>query len=143
LVRFEADVAGLTKALQAVDSGAEAIEYLQGHGPYADRDKFPLPHILLLDLRMPRVNGFDLLQWVRSQPHLAGVVVILLTASAHPEDIKRGWQLGANAFVQKPTTLTELIRFLESLKAFWAAFHEFPSAERPHPADLKRPALTP
>jgi len=144
LLQFASEAAGMKDCFRTVTSGPQAMEYLQGYGPFADRSRFPLPDILLLDLRMPRMNGFELLQWVRSQPHLLGTVTIFFTASAHPDDVVRACELGANAFVQKPSTQAELIRFLRSLKAFWGEFHELPSTRvRPVLAELPKPELTP
>ena len=131
LVKFASEPAGVSHCLQSVNSGPQAIDYFQGRGPYADRSKFPLPKVLLLDLRMPRMNGLEVLRWLRSQPDLTGTVVIVFTASAHPDDITRACQLGANAFVQKPSSQAELIRFLQLLKGFWADFHQYPEPRLP------------
>jgi len=112
--------------LQTVSSGPQAIKYFQGDGPFANRFQYPLPKIVLLDFRMPRMNGLQVLGWLRSQPEFRGVVVIVFTAPAHPDDITRACELGANAFGQKPSRHNELIKFLKLLKAFWADFHQFP-----------------
>ena len=143
LLQFAAESAGVAHCLNTVDSGPKAIDYFQGHGPYADRIKFPLPQVVLLDLRMPRMNGLEVLSWLRSRPELRGVVVIIFTASAHPDDIARGCELGANAFVQKPSTHSELVRFLELVNSFWGSFHQFPTPHRAALGDLSSPKLTP
>jgi len=144
LVQFAAEPAGIASCLRSVCSGPHAIDYIQGHGPYANRVKFPFPHLLLLDLRMPRMNGLEVLRWVRSQPDLKSIVVIVFTASAHPDDVVRACELGANAFVQKPSSQSELITFLKLLKSFWGDFHQFPP-KKPHPllGELAKPELTP
>ena len=144
LAKFAAEPAGVSECLQIVSSGPQAIDYLQGRGPYAERLKFPFPKVVLLDLRMPRMNGLDLLRWLRSQPDLIGLVAIVFTASAHPDDIIRACELGANAFVQKPSRQGELIEFLRLVKAFWSGFHQSPSLKlRPLLSELAKPELNP
>jgi CheY-like chemotaxis protein len=125
-LQFACESTQLTDCLRVVRSGEEALEYFQGAGKYADRKKYPIPGLVLLDLRMPRMNGLEVLKWIRDQPQLHSVVVIMFTSSAHPDDVERSSQLGANAFVQKPSGLEELVRFLKSVKTFWCEFHQFP-----------------
>ena len=144
LANFAAPLAGLASLFHTVNSGAQAIDYIQGRRQYSDRFKFPMPKLLLLDLRMPRMNGLELLAWLRSQPELLGLVVIVFTASAHPSDIARACRLGANAFIQKPSSHTELVQFLKLLKDFWGRFHEFPQPQQSIPDDgLPKPKLVP
>ena len=142
LAKFAAESAGLADCLQMADSGPRAIDYFQGHGAYSDRAKFPIPHVVLLDLRMPRMNGLEVLGWLRSRPEYRGVVVIIFTASAHADDIARACELGANAFVQKPSSHTELISFLKVVKEFWKGFHLYP-VDPAHLGGLSKPKLTP
>jgi CheY-like chemotaxis protein len=127
-LKFALQRAPVTDCLRVVKSGEEALEYFQGLGKYADRKKHPIPGLVLLDLRMPRMNGLEVLKWIRAQPDFHAVVVIMFTSSAHPDDIGRASQLGANAFVQKPSGPDELVRFLQSVKTFWCEFHQFPPA---------------
>jgi CheY-like chemotaxis protein len=129
LIRYAAQRAQLADCLHTVNSGSQAVDYLQGHSQFSDRQKFPLPKVVLLDLRMPRMNGLEVLHWLRSQPDLVGIVVIIFSASAHPDDIKQAWEQGANAFVQKPSTQAELVRLLRLLKEFWGEFHQSPALE--------------
>jgi CheY-like chemotaxis protein len=143
LVKFAAQSAGISECLRTVTSGAQAIDYIQGHGQFADRRKFPIPSVVLLDLRMPRMNGLDVLRWVRAQPDLVCIVVIAFTASAHPDDVIRACQQGANAFVQKPSSFEELSKFLRLLKSFWGDFHQFPAGSGTLPAELAKPDLSP
>lgn len=126
LVKSAAKSAGIGACLHTVTSGPEAIDYLQGHGRFADRQKFPMPKVILLDLRMPRMNGLEVLGWLHSQGHLVGIVVIIFSASSHPDDVQRACELGANAFVQKPSSIGDLIKFLQVVKTFWGGYHQFP-----------------
>jgi CheY-like chemotaxis protein len=113
-------------ALQEVHNGEEAITYLQGDGPYADRGQFPLPALMLMDLNMPMKNGFDVLTWVRAQPGLKRLHVVIVTASMRPEDIDRTFDLGANAFLVKPDTLEALAMMIRCLRD-WMQINHFPS----------------
>jgi CheY-like chemotaxis protein len=117
--------AGFDCPLQEVGNGEEAIAYLQGEGPYGERSCFPVPSVVLLDLNMPRKNGFDVLEWMRTQPDLRGVSVFILSASARPQDVKRAHALGANAFLVKPPTVKELTDMVRSLHD-WLQHDHFP-----------------
>ena len=110
--------------LQSVKDGAEAISYLKGDAPYGDRNQFPMPTVMLLDLNMPRKNGFEVLDWVRHQPLLKRMPVIILTASGRIDDIERAYDLGANAFLVKPVTLDELTRMTRCLRE-WIRLNHF------------------
>src|ERR1044071_6923857 len=90
--------------------GEEAISYLRGDGQFANRKEFPVPKMLLLDLSMPRRNGFEVLEWVRLQPGLRRLVVVVFTSSDLQEDIDRAFELGANSYVVKPLGLDRLER---------------------------------
>src|SRR6266480_4246211 len=90
--------AGFKAPLQVVHNGQEAIAYLAGEGQYSNRDQFPLPAVILLDLNMPMKNGFDVLAWLRSQPPaLKRISTIILTASVRSEDVQRAFDLEANS----------------------------------------------
>lgn len=119
--------APLTNPLHVVTCGQSAIEYLAGEGEYADRTRFPLPGLMLLDLKMPRRNGFEVLEWMRNQAHLDCVVVIVLTSSSQPSDVQLAHHLRANAFVVKPANAESLTDMLRAIKAFWFTFHTFSS----------------
>lgn len=95
-------LAALHDQVVALSDGAQAIAYLKGEGHYADREKHPLPRMVVLDLKMPQKNGFEVLQWIKSQAQLAGIPVVVIAGTDHPEDLKRSYQLGAKAFLTKP-----------------------------------------
>jgi CheY-like chemotaxis protein len=118
--------AGIHLSLVSLASGEACIDYLAGNGEYADRSMYPLPCILFLDLKMNGTSGFDVLEWVRKQPFLQHLVIILYSSSNHSSDVQRGMELGANAFVTKPVGNQRWVELLESVKNFWLRFHEFP-----------------
>src|SRR2546430_2498343 len=95
-------LAALHDQVVAVSDGAQAIAYLKGDGVYSDREKHPLPRIVVLDLKMPQKTGFEVLQWIKTQPQLSGIPVVVIAGTDQPEDLKRSYQLGASAFITKP-----------------------------------------
>jgi len=111
--------------LQEVRNGEQALAYLKGEGPYSDRIKFPLPAVMLLDLNMPKMNGLDVLTWVRSQPVLKRMVIIILTASMRGQDVECAFDLGATSFLVKPSNIDALISMIRCLRD-WIAINQFP-----------------
>jgi CheY-like chemotaxis protein len=111
--------------LQEARNGEEAIAYLKGEEPYGDRNKFPLPIVMLLDLNMPKKNGFDVLAWVRAQPGLKRLAIIILTASMRGEDLERVFDLGATSFLVKPSSLEALAAMMRRL-CDWIEINHFP-----------------
>lgn len=112
-------------ALQIVPHGQAAIDYLLGAGDYADRDRHPLPMLLLLDVKMPERSGLEVLSWVRAQAEFAALPVVMFTSSAQETDIDRSRQLGANAYLVKPSNATGLHVLM---KAVLDAFDADPTA---------------
>jgi len=112
-------------SLQEAHNGEEAIAYLKGEGIYSDRNKYPLPSVMLLDLNMPMKNGFDVLSWVRTQPAFKRLSIIILTASSRPEDVERAFDLGANSYLVKPRDLETLAAMIRCLRD-WIQINHFP-----------------
>ena len=90
--------AGLANPVLIVRDGHQAIAYLGGKGKYADRRRFPLPHILFLDIRLPGPDGFDILQWIKGHPELKELLIVALSHYGHTSEIKRAYSLGAHSF---------------------------------------------
>ncbi len=111
--------AGLPVALHFVQDGQEVIDYLQGKGRFADRAAHPLPQLLLLDLKMPRLDGFDVLEWVRQHPAINGLQIVIFSSSGEPRDINRAYGLGANWYLVKPHSMDELTELVGRFKKFW------------------------
>src|SRR6476619_3845672 len=93
--------AGLRHSLRIVRDGEQAIQYFSGQGVYSDRNKFPLPFLLLLDLKMPGTDGFDVLRWARGEPDLKRLLIVVLTSSNLQTDVDRAYELGANSYLVK------------------------------------------
>lgn len=104
--------ATLPHSLHMVEDGQVAMDWLAGKGKFADRKKFPMPDLVILDLKMPRKTGFDVLEWVRSKPEYESLGVIILSSSDDPRDVKRAYQLGATSFFVKSVSFDELIHYL-------------------------------
>lgn len=120
--------AAINNPIQVASDGQEAIDYLGGAGKYQDRQQYPLPTLVLLDLKMPRRDGLEVLEWLRSQPALRTLVVIILTTSRENSDMERAYQLGANSFLLKPSNIKALSEMMTALKLYWLTHNHFFSA---------------
>jgi CheY-like chemotaxis protein len=109
--------------LVRVEHGEAAIQYLQGAAPYADRARYPLPDLLLLDLKMPRKDGFAVLKVRQETPALHRVPAIVFSSSNLAPDIARAYALGASSYVVKPTNAERLERFARALLEWWGEFN--------------------
>jgi CheY-like chemotaxis protein len=114
-----------------VRDGEEAIDYLEGCNKFQDRREFPFPDWLLLDLKMPRKTGLEVLEWVRGHPTCRVVPTVMLSASSQDIDVSRAYDLGINAFFEKPHTLQELTHVLRLIKDFWETAQR-PRLDRNH-----------
>lgn len=117
--------AGIENPLRMLDDGRQACDYLSGAGKYADRTSFPLPLLILLDIKMPGKSGLEVLEWLRGRETTRRVPVIVMSASTHPKDAAEAYRLGANSFVIKPSSAAELVEFASALKSYWLRFNEF------------------
>jgi CheY-like chemotaxis protein len=129
LLRHAMKKVGLTNPVQVATDGRQAIGYLKGAGKFADREKFPMPSLVLLDLKLPYVMGLEVLKWIRRQPG-AAPIVILLTASAEDADIASAYKLGANAFLTKPSKAGDLEQMVTAIKDFWLTHNTFPKGSQ-------------
>lgn len=118
--------AGVEHPLLFAHHGEEAVQQLARMVQAAGSSGAPLPRLIILDLKMPLRTGLDVLRWVRAQPLVRTVPVILFSSSAHRHDIERAYLLGANAFVVKPGSTAERTEFARSVKSFWLQFAEPP-----------------
>jgi CheY-like chemotaxis protein len=116
-------------AMQAVGDGAEAIDYLRGVDDYADREQFALPALILMDLKMPRVDGFEFLAWLRREPGLKIIPVVVFSSSNLEHDVRRAYELGANSFIVKLQDNTALPETLKTLASYWLEVCETPNTQ--------------
>jgi CheY-like chemotaxis protein len=126
--------AGVNAPIYFARDGGEVMNYLQGNPPFENPVEFPLPNLLLLDLKLPRVSGFQVLEWLRAQPGLSRLLVVVFSASGESEDVTRAYALGANAYIIKPHEPDELVRTVERLQNYWLNIHAEPAQVLPSPA---------
>jgi len=105
--------------IRRVADGDEAIAYLRGIDGFADREKFPLPRLILLDLKMPRLNGFDVLEWLGKHDKFRTVPVVVLSSSNHDADLKRAYELGVNSYLIKPVSFDSLVEIVKAIHDYW------------------------
>ena len=117
--------AAIDNPVHIARDGQEAIDYLEGNGIYADRTAHPLPCIVLLDIKLPKKSGLEVLEWIRGRPELRHVIVILLSSSALPSDVRRGYALGVNSFVEKPVDYERAVQMTHAFKRWWLEFNQF------------------
>ena len=115
--------AGVDCKLQAVNDGDEAIAYLQGQDRFANREQFPLPDLVLLDLKMPRLSGFEVLEWLRKEQKCRSLPVVVLSSSDHETDIKRAYSLGANSYLVKPVAFDSLVEIAKTIHQYWVTLN--------------------
>jgi CheY-like chemotaxis protein len=105
--------------LQVVRDGQEVIDYLAGRNQFSNRATHPLPNLVILDLKMPRKTGFEVLEWLKTQPTLKRIPAVVLTSSNQPKDITRAYDLHANSYLVKPNAFEDLVKLTENAQAYW------------------------
>jgi CheY-like chemotaxis protein len=121
LVKRALNSANIHNPIHVVSDGAEAIAYLRGDGQYANRLRFPLPKLLLLDIKMPRCHGLEVLEWVRGNEEngLNRLPIVIMSSSNLQRDVDRAYELGVNAYLVKPNAFQELVKTLRTTTEFW------------------------
>ena len=108
--------------------GDEAVEYLAGDGPYENRSVHPVPSVLLLDIKLPRRSGFEVLEWIRAQKsELRRLPIIMLTSSGHQADVNKAYELGVNSYLVKPSNNSELEQLVSTFRTYWLELNEAPN----------------
>ena len=130
LLRYAFQKAGILNPVQVVATGEDAIAYLGGTGPYCDCTQFPLPSMVLLDLKLPGMDGLDVLRWIRQQSGLRALRVAMLTSSDFGQEINAAYEIGANVFLTKPVDLEKLIEMMRVFRAHWLEFAQAPTSSR-------------
>jgi CheY-like chemotaxis protein len=116
LIKHVFGASKIRNPIQAVGDGEQAIAYLKGEGVYAQRESYPYPILLLLDLKMPIKSGFDVLEWLQRQPNPTGMAVVVLTGATDTRDLNRAYQLGAHSFLTKPLEREELMNLINGIR---------------------------
>jgi CheY-like chemotaxis protein len=140
LLRHAFTKAGVLNPVWIVVSAEEAIAYLKGVDKYDDRAQYPLPGLILLDLQLPGMTGHGFLAWLRAQPDLNALRVVVLSGSDNLRDINLAYELGASSFVTKPANLEHLVKLARALHGYWLSLNQLPEVVRPL-YDLSRPPI--
>jgi CheY-like chemotaxis protein len=110
---------GIPHALHVVTDGQLGVEYLSGSGPYSDRAVYPMPHVVFLDIKMPNRDGHEVLQWIREQPGLQKLPVVMLTSSTHWKDVERAYELGVTSYLQKVSDIGQFGQAVRVILKYW------------------------
>lgn len=121
---------GSVHPIRVLPDGEQAVAYLSGQGAYAERASHPLPALMLLDLKLPRRSGFEVLEWLRGEPGLRRLPVVVLTSSQESQDVDRAADLGANSYLVKPVHFDALQEMVRSLRLYWLTLNERPAVRR-------------
>jgi CheY-like chemotaxis protein len=126
-----AEKANFNCPLHIVRDGDEAVAYLQGDGAFANREQFPLPCLIVLDLNLPHKHGLEVLQWIRASAPDPTVPVVILTSSTSDVDLREAYRFGANSYLNKPSLPQGLDEMLRTFKAYWFGMNRVPPASAP------------
>jgi len=140
LIQKAFERAKLTTAFQIVRDGEETIAYLSGSGKYSNRDEYPLPWLVLMDLKMPRVDGFEVLKWVRKVSGLKSLIVVVLTSSEQLRDVNKAYELGANSFMVKQQDFENATALAELIHQYWLNHNRFPATTRQSEQKISGPS---
>jgi len=140
LVRKAFESAGMDCRLEVVRDGEQAILYLAGEGKFGNRAEYPFPKLVLLDLKMPRVDGFEVLRWIRQHPALSNLRVVVLTSSHQIRDVNQAYQLGANSFLVKPIDFENFVETSKALQTYWLVLDNPPQVPTPPSERTARPS---
>jgi CheY-like chemotaxis protein len=132
LIRRGFDRAKLANPIHVVGDGDSAVDYLSGGGAYADRQQFPLPVLILLDIKLPRRTGLEVLEWLRAQRTLKRIPVVVLTSSQQDRDVNAAYDTGANSYLVKPVEFDGLQQMIKTLHLYWLMLNERPRFDAGH-----------
>lgn len=118
-LRYAFEAAGIRNPVQLAIDGQQAIDYLAGHGSYADRQRFPIPCLVLLDLKLPVRMGMEVLEWIHEHEELRNLLVVVLTSSSNTDDVDRSYQLGARSYLVKPLSVDRRLAMARLIKEYW------------------------
>ena len=125
LMRRALKDAQVANPLHVVEDGQAAVDYLSGTDTFSDRAAFPMPAVVFLDLKLPLKSGHEVLSWIRNQESLNSMVVVVLTSSDEPADVRKSYDLGANSYLVKPPTSDQLMDMAKSFKWYWLDYNRF------------------
>ena len=130
---------GITNPVRVVRDGEEAVEYLEGIGTYADRQAYPVPSIIITDVKMPRRSGLEVVEWVRKHPNCSIIPIVMLSGSRIENDVISAYKLGANSYFTKPSTLDELTELIRLAHQYWTRCERPPRPKTSPPQNPPNP----
>lgn len=135
--------AEIENTVHVVGDGQTAIDYLSSQGAFTEPQKYPTPCLVILDLKLPKLHGLDVLRWIRAHKEFKSVVVVILSSSPLRDDVDIAYDIGVNSFVVKPLTADQMTRIARLIKEYWLETNEFPSVchmpYRPNELGIKPP----
>jgi len=126
IIRRNFEASRLANRLLSVEDGQAALDYLNREGKYNDADKFPIPNLILLDLRLPLVDGLDVLKIIKSDSKLNKIPVVILTTSSAETDMVKSYESHANSYLVKPVDFTQFSKLMETFGYYWVAWNQYP-----------------
>jgi CheY-like chemotaxis protein len=133
--------AGINNPVKWVHDGEEALAYLRGTDKYKNRQQFPFPGVIITDIKMPRLDGFEILKWLKRHPECGVIPTVVLSASAEEKDVVKAYQIGANCYLQKPGTAAGMTELMKLMFDFWNVAKIPPLSKsecaEPNPPDKK------
>ncbi len=123
--------AAIANPLEVATDGEQAVAYLSGEGAFQDRERYPLPRLVLLDLKLPRLSGLEVLKWIRSHPTLRKLLVVVLTSSREHTDVDRAYGEYVNSYLVKPVSPDDMLEMTRALGLYWLRFNQPPAIDTP------------
>lgn len=128
LIRRAFAQAAVANPIQVASDGDTAVDYLTGNAPYSDRTQYPMPGLILLDVKLPKRSGIEVLRWLKGRPVLARIPVVMLTSSSRAVDVNAAYDAHANSYLVKPVSFDDLRRMMTAVHGFWIRENEPPAA---------------
>jgi CheY-like chemotaxis protein len=126
IIRRNFETSHLANRLYSVEDGQAALDYLYRKGEFNDPDEFPMPHLVLLDLRLPKVDGLEVLKTLKSDPKMSSIPVVILTTSSAEVDVVKAYKYHANSYLVKPIDFTQFVQLMETFGYYWVAWNQHP-----------------
>jgi CheY-like chemotaxis protein len=126
IIRRNFEASRLANRLLSVEDGQAALDYLNRKGKYNDSDKFPMPNLILLDLRLPLVDGLDVLKIIKSDQKLTTIPVVILTTSSAESDMVKAYEWHASSYLVKPVDFIQFSKLMETFGYYWVAWNQYP-----------------
>lgn len=129
LVKRAMKKAEVKSKIKVVKDGEQAMDYLGGGAKYENRKEYPIPDMILLDLKLPKKSGLELLEWVDNQPKIRRIPIVILTSSRENEDVNKAYDLGVNSYLLKPVSFDNLLEMMKITISYWFDYNQHPEVK--------------